>query len=167
MSNQYTARPWPDRFWDKVNKNGPVSANRPDIGPCWVWTGTIERGGYGLVRDPETHKMVGVHRVSFILEKGPIEPKLDICHKCDNPPCVRPSHLFSGTETENLQDAVKKGRAGFHKFTIPQIQNIRTRLQAGETQAALAIEFGVDPSSISNIHTNRTWRQEVICSKST
>ena len=113
-----------------------------------------------MVRDPQTHKMTQAHRTAFQLRYGASQG--DVCPRCDNPPCVNDSHLFAGTALDNLQDAVRKGRAGFHKFTVNQIQEIRQRLTAGETQQSLASEFGVDQSSISNIHTNRTWKQEVL-----
>ena len=132
------------------------------------------------MRDPETHKMLLSHRVAFSLENGFVAQKLDICHKCDNPVCVRPSHvplrtkvrsgrrshLFAGTEFDNLQDAVRKGRAGFHKVTLLQIHEVRDRVLAGERQKNLAAEFGVHQSSISSICANRTRKKEILCSAS-
>lgn len=163
MSNQYTSIPWPERFWVKVNKNGPLVV--PALGVCWLWVGCTA-GGYGAVRFPGIQKMQCAHRVSFLLENGYLNSLLDICHRCDTPLCVRPNHLFQGTETENLHDAVRKGRAGFHKFTVQQIHEIRERLNAGESQYAIAAEFSVHQSSISKIFTNRHWKKEVLCSES-
>jgi hypothetical protein len=98
-----------ERFWSKVNKNGPIPAHRPKLGRCWVWTGSLNDSGRGQVRfDGGITKLA--HRVAWFLTHGSF-PKHQACHKCDNPPCVRPSHLFDGTQKENLDDMVTKGRS--------------------------------------------------------
>lgn len=96
-------QPVADRFWSKV-----------DYGPrdrCWLWRGGICGKGYGnfgLNRNGE--KMVMAHRMSWRLVYGDIPAGLFICHKCDNPRCVNPFHLFPGTRTENVQDMIRKKR---------------------------------------------------------
>lgn len=93
------------RFWAKVDKNGPVM--RPELGPCWVWTGRKKKGyGYLMV----AWKDVRAHRFSYAVHLGPIPPGKLACHRCDNPPCVRPSHLFAGTISDNARDSFSKGR---------------------------------------------------------
>lgn len=73
---------------------------------CIVWTGTRVRSGYGLYRGRRAH------RVAYELAYGPIPPGLEVMHRCDNRPCVRPEHLWAGTHADNMRDKVAKGRAG-------------------------------------------------------
>lgn len=87
-------------FWDRVDTSGS----------CWVWTGACNRKGYG-----EYHfngKARRAHRVSWELTYGPIPEGLIVCHRCDNPSCVRPDHLFLGTHSDNAIDRERKGRGG-------------------------------------------------------
>lgn len=88
------------RFWAKV-----------EIGDgCWLWTGaTAPPRHYGQMRDAK-QRVVGAHRLSYTLHHGPILGRLVVCHSCDTPQCVRPGHLFLGTSTVNLYDAIEKGR---------------------------------------------------------
>jgi hypothetical protein len=89
-----------EQFWEKVRK-------APGDG-CWEWIGPRARGGYGRFSTPSG--MVGAHRFSWTLTHGSIPSTLLICHHCDNPPCVRPGHLFPGTAQDNVLDASRKGR---------------------------------------------------------
>jgi DNA-binding CsgD family transcriptional regulator len=93
-----------ERFWRKVRKGEE----------CWEWTGfRVPPLGYGRFRlnDEQTW----AHRVSWELTFGPIPEGLQVCHRCDNPPCVRPDHLFLGTPLDNVRDMIGKGRASFQK----------------------------------------------------
>lgn len=80
------------------------------LGPCEIWTGRIENTGYG-----KTNKRVWAHRAAWAAVHGPIPPGLQVMHLCDNPPCVRVSHLRTGTRAENMADAAAKGRFKNHR----------------------------------------------------
>jgi hypothetical protein len=81
----------------------------PEIGNCWEWTGGVFRGGYGHFKVSGDDYYA--HRLSWLLAYGSIsDDKPFILHRCDNPPCVRPDHLFAGTTEDNMQDMLTKGR---------------------------------------------------------
>lgn len=88
------------KFWKKVNK---LSDDE-----CWLWIAHKIPSGYGQFN--AMGKIMRAHRVSWILKNGPIPPEKVICHKCDNPSCVNPNHLFLGTLKDNSRDMIKKGR---------------------------------------------------------
>jgi hypothetical protein len=97
-----------ERFWTRVDKSGE----------CWVWTGAHLPTGYGRLTGAK--RGMYAHRFSWELHNGPIPDGLLVCHKCDNPPCVRPDHLFLGTNVDNIRDRDAKGRGngggGPHEF---------------------------------------------------
>jgi hypothetical protein len=95
-----------ERFWEKVDKNGPII---PYVGtPCWVWTAGTASYGYGHFRIGS--KLIYTHRYSWELVNGAVPDGLMVCHKCDNSPCVNPNHLFLGTNSDNQRDSIEKGR---------------------------------------------------------
>lgn len=140
-------------FWSMVDKKGD----------CWLWMGGCNEDGYGTLT--WNGKKSGAHRVALYLSKGEIPDNLNALHTCDNPPCCKPDHLFSGTQKENIQDAINKGRFHFvdkdtirgqgngkAKLTDSQVVEIRNRFSAGDvTQDMLANEYGVARSTISNL----------------
>jgi len=92
------SQPIQDRFWTKVDKSKE----------CWEWQGGRNKQGYGMIQcDGKSAK---AHRVSWELLHGKIPEGIKVLHKCDNPPCVNPDHLFLGTQRDNMQDCSKKGR---------------------------------------------------------
>lgn len=106
--------PMADRFWSKVNKDGPVPSHCKQIGQCWVWTASASKrrngsGPYGSFAVAK-HKIRRAHRVSWEMANGAIPTGLDVLHSCDNPLCVRPDHLFLGTDADNANDRETKGR---------------------------------------------------------
>lgn len=148
-----------DRFWQYVRKGDG----------CWEWTGARSSGygTFGLTRDI----MVGAHRFSYEFANGPIPSGLQVCHTCDNKPCVRPDHLFLGTAADNAADMDAKGRrkpagavgsSNSHvKLTEDQVREIRLRRAAGEQAKSLAAEFGVSDTLVSYIARRTVWRHVV------
>lgn len=143
-----------DRFWEKVDKS--------DINGCWLWTASKDKDGYGsLSTDRGIEK---AHRLSWRLHFGGIPKNMCVCHKCDNPSCVNPQHLFLGTNLDNVADRTNKDRgvrgSSCHtsKLTDVQIIEIRRRYANGEKQITLAKEFGVVKQAISAIITRSVWK---------
>lgn len=105
-------RPILEKFMEKVDRNHPSG--------CWQWTGSKDSWGYGQIRIVSSSggsKIRGAHRISFELFKGEIPDGYFVCHTCDNPRCVNPDHLFLGTQTDNMQDRLRKGRNPFANKT--------------------------------------------------
>ena len=135
---------------------------RPELGACICWTrGSIV--GYGCtVHERKIHL---VHRLAWDLVHGPVPDGLCVLHKCDNPPCFNPDHLFLGTHADNIADKVAKGRqargesAGGSKLTEGCVRSIRKLYAAGGwTYARLGRLFEVHESSVRRILSNKTWR---------
>lgn len=170
----YVSLPLADRFWAKVDKNGPVPAHRPELGPCWVWTASTDGHGYGTIREAgRGSRLLKAHRVGWILQNGAIDDDVLVLHKCDNPPCVRGGHLFDGSQSDNIRDAAAKGRLVFQahpelcprgehassaKLTAADVEELRRLRGEGWTQVRLAKRFGVTQANVSAILTGQTWR---------
>lgn len=148
-----------DRLLDRIVVN-------PETG-CWEWQGATDelgRGAIGINR-----KRYRVHRVSAHIYLGmPLDSRLLVCHHCDNPECINPAHLFLGTNKDNSQDMVRKGRCrpghlageqiGTAKLTRQQVEEIRRAIAAGEVQAQIARDYGVARSTITWIKKGNTWK---------
>lgn len=124
-----------ERFWAKVDKHGPVPEHRPELGPCWIWTGSTYSNGYGYFWIPEGKKSIGAHRYALILSRGEISHKA--LHKCDVRRCVRNDgengHLFEGTLKDNTRDMLDKGRHGAatHPERVARGDRSASRLHPG------------------------------------
>lgn len=142
-----------ERFWKKVDKSGG----------CWLWTASTNKKGYGQFGREKGGSSLA-HRVAYQLLNGPIPKGLYVCHRCDNPPCVRPSHLFLGTQAENDKDKINKGRQGKGtrfsnaKMTEEGIGDILCLRQQGWTFDALARRFSISPRLVSGIVKGKKWK---------
>lgn len=98
-----------ERLWSKVDKAGPIPAERPDLGRCWVWTASLNSMGYGqlmVVEAPGRRRPNRAHRLAYELTVGPIPEGLELDHLCCNKRCVNPAHLEPVTHAENVRRAV-------------------------------------------------------------
>jgi hypothetical protein len=161
-----TSKSVEERFWSKVDKRSSV--------PCWIWTGATSKQGYGNFQLSKIHGkavFMVAHKVAWLLTHGEL-PENNLCHHCDVGICVRPKHLFPGTQAENLQDMVRKGRhrGGPHTgaehhlvrrtgLDWDKVHEIRRRAAEGERHVDLVNCFRVCSGTISNIVQCVTWRE--------
>ena len=144
--------------WVPLRERFLMQCDRNNDAVCWEWTGRKSNAGYGQIKD--NYRTRHAHRVSYELYKGPIPKGLFVCHKCDNPGCVNPDHLFLGTPQINARDAARKGRSdGFKRLgtahplgtlTDDQIKEIR-RLAETTTGKEIAARFGISRGYVSQI----------------
>ena len=138
---------------------------------CWEWQAGRSRRGYGMFRVGRKLKnnlaTVGAHRFAWIMAHGDAPEGLCVCHKCDNPGCVRPSHLFLGTHKDNARDCISKGRKNCRsgsdhwaaKLSEKDVASIRLRCSLGELQKTLAMEYGVSRATVCLIVNRKHWRK--------
>lgn len=151
-----------ERFWSKVDKRGPDE--------CWEWTGATTSWGYGALRIGA--KQEGAHRVSFMLAHGRWATPCTL-HHCDNPKCVNPSHLYEGTQSQNMRDRDSRGRhySRTSPWRVPHgirhwnaklcdatVAMIRMLDAMGSRQCDLAEWFGVCDGTISSVRKGKAWR---------
>lgn len=170
-SRQAQLKPIEERFWEKVDKNGPIMPNMETR--CWVWIAAYFRhkfygkkyyyGNFTL-----NGKAIQAHRYSWMLAHNKQIPRdMFVCHKCDNPKCVNPDHLFLGTHTDNMRDMADKGRTGTKRgrqnfntrLTSKQVIEIRERYSSTNiSQRLLAQEYGVSQAAIWYILHKENWK---------
>jgi hypothetical protein len=160
-SVMYSANP-ATRFWRYVEKRDP--------GVCWEWTGNKSPYGYGRLQYKRNGhpKVVLAHRFSYALHYGQFPDELHVLHTCDNPGCVNPSHLFLGTNLDNIHDRMQKGRSHRKgvgrgeahpraKLTWAAVRYIRAHHGVDETTAQLAQRFNVCTSNILLVAKGTAW----------
>ena len=146
----------PDLFWGKVNRAGPIIQEKLDA--CWIWEGGKQLNGYGRFFTPRPeHRTYLAHRFSWILAHGNILENSYVLHRCDNPPCVRPTHLFLGSQADNRIDCMLKIRNPNRKLSPENVREIRQLLSFKVSQQSIADKFGVTQVCISHIHRNTSW----------
>jgi hypothetical protein len=146
------------RFWSHVQKTDT----------CWLWIGWKNKGKWNYGRVLHQGRKYRAHRVAYELTYGPILPGLKILHHCDTPSCVRPDHLFVGTDGDNVRDAMRKNRRnqGFSKgennprarMTRAKVEEMRRLHASGISMASLARQFGILESNVWDIINHRTWK---------
>lgn len=155
--------PLSERFWKYVDMSGE----------CWVWTKARNHRGYGVTGETRNgqQRQIRAHRASWELTRGPIPEGLMVCHHCDNPPCVRPDHLFLGTARDNMADKAAKGRAPgnpgctwtrgehspTHKLTRFEVLRFWEMQRAGASRAELAAAFGISKSQTARLARGESW----------
>lgn len=160
-----------DKFWNYVERGDG----------CWLWAGVRGEHGYGsLYASKMRPHYERAPRLSWMIARGPIPTGMLVCHRCDNPPCVKPDHLFLGTMKDNIQDAVAKGRiangdrhgmriypericrgeqVGTSKLTTLQVLEMRERYATESiTIAALAHEYGITDGTARPLLSGETWK---------
>ena len=130
------------------------------VGECWEWTGSRDTKNYGRIGGTNPIK---AHRLSWELHNGPIPDGLCVLHKCDNPPCVNPAHLFIGTIADNNRDKMVKGR---HRYSVGS-QRSHSKLTESdipiirameETHTEIARLFGISRRNVGFIKDRKTWK---------
>jgi hypothetical protein len=160
----------PDRFWEKVLKRGDDE--------CWIFTGTKNNKGYGMLQqqiDGQNGKRLA-HRISYELHFGWVPKNQCVLHRCDNPPCVNPAHLFLGTKSDNSYDMHRKGRwhmdpakrsrpphhvgAAHPKAKLNEALVVQYRLElaSGKPLRQLARETGLGRKTLMHMRDRVTWR---------
>ncbi len=144
-----------ERFWKKVDKtpgHGPQ-------GECWRWTAAQTNDGYGCFRFEG--RLIMAHRIAWRMTHS--DPRqLKVCHKCDTPGCVNPSHLFLGTQFENMQDMVAKGRQN-KAYGVGHSQNKLTEARVlaiyrdSRIQREIAADHDVERTTVYHIKSGRNW----------
>lgn len=143
----YVRVPLEERFWKHVDVGDPTQ--------CWEWRGFRDHHGYGRLQSPgKTGPVLKAHRVSYELHHGVQLGDVHILHSCDNPPCVNPAHLRTGTPADNAQDAVDRKRVHV-VYSDDAVREIYAATHSGHTIAEVARWYGVSESQVSNIHHRR------------
>jgi hypothetical protein len=143
----HSAHNGPAEFWRRIERA------QSNGGGCSLWPGPFDIAGYGTFGNRL------VHREMFTHSHGPISDRLWVLHKCDNPPCWNPAHLFPGTHEDNMRDMASKGRHGRWNvcLTAEQVHEMRRRYADGESQSALGRAFGVSHNVARKAVLGITW----------
>lgn len=143
-----------ERFWSKVDIAGEDD--------CWPWKAS-KRNGYGQFTLGKDENRIPAHRMSYLLSVGDVLDGLLVCHKCDNRPCCNPSHLFVGTDLDNVRDMISKGRRRRrNKLSQDDIPEIFKMGSLGIAHWKIAGHFKVSRTAITRILLRQLWRGVVV-----
>lgn len=137
--------------FDRVDRSGGETS-------CWPYLGARTSRGYG--RHPYGNKMKRAHRLAYEATHGEIPTGLLVCHRCDNPPCCNPAHLFLGTSTDNVADCTTKGRRALGeahpraKLTAQAVREIR---ESRQSMLSLSRRYGVSDMTIRSVVLGKSW----------
>jgi hypothetical protein len=156
-NNQYTKKSSEELFWEKVDKRSEDE--------CWEWIASRDSCNYGMFYPKDHSNGVKASRYSYQLRYGDIPKGLYVLHKCDNPPCVNPKHLFIGTQTDNMQDMISKGRLYDRrgeknskvKLTEEDVRTVKLLRKNGMTYKSIAKSLKVSEGCINHILNGRHW----------
>lgn len=145
-----------EQFWARVRRRDG----------CWDWTGDTSSSGYGICPGGKRKVRFLAHRVSWRLFYGPIPVGMEVCHRCDNPPCANPQHLFLGTHADNMADAARKKRLPGNrtkvkpgaKITYELAQEIRS-LRGKLPYREIGVRYGLGTSQVGNILRGSHWKE--------
>ena len=143
---------------EKIKKKTTIDAKG-----CWIWKGSKHRQGYGNIRFNQKYGLA--HRVAWEVFKGKIPEDLKVCHKCDVTSCCNPDHLFLGSQKENVQDGIVKGRYSHrkigkrrNKLCFSQVQEIKMLSENGMSRKELEKKFSVGQTCIHKILSGTSWK---------
>lgn len=145
-----------ERFWMKV-------VRPEDPAACWVWVGAKDGTGYGRLNLPSLSR--SAHRAVFALLGKPVPKGVVVCHRCDNPACVNPDHLFLGSMADNQADMARKNRSAHGsksphaKLTEADVRRVIAMREAGLQHGEIATAVGVHRVTVTDILSGRTWRR--------
>lgn len=155
---------------DKIIKRFIKKIRKCEDDGCWEWTHGKIKTGYGVIRI--NNKNFGAHRISYLMHFGNFDNKLCVLHKCDNPSCVRPDHLYLGTQTDNMKDMDNKKRRklnimkgeqnGRSKLLVIDVINIKKMLSNKISQREIAKKYNVSQVAVSLIKRNKNWKYVAI-----
>jgi hypothetical protein len=149
-----TVEEFADLFWERVDKSGE----------CWIWLGRVAGKGYGQITTKWFTTEIA-HRIAYMLEVGPVPDGMLVCHHCDTRLCMRPSHLFIGTDRDNVQDMLRKGRSNrvgeanpCARVTEEQVTRLRALHRSGLSVTECANRVGMTTANAYTIVKGLTWK---------
>lgn len=155
-SRRKNSKPLEEKFWSYVNIKGSDD--------CWEWNRGRTGNGYGLFTKPNGQGRVLSHRMAYELSKGKIPKGKLVCHHCDNPPCCNGNHLFLGTKSDNMMDAIKKrimplgSQLPQSKLNEKNVKIAREMYKKGHSINELAKKFRVNGRTMRDALERKTWK---------